>query len=1159
MPAYCAFHNEGTAPLVISRLGATDAVRFVVDNAPSAAQPLVVAAGSFTDVTVRFVAEEPLGVTKVNFDASLILESNADNSASVGMRFRGAYSEFIEGGNEISNQQLFEAFNWKTEMGRDARNEYIIRPSSDRPSAARVDSGAEGDLVLPDYFVQADPTKPVQLIHIGALHGFGGEVTRIINSGGTTLNNFSYNHGSYYFQTLLPRATDTSPLIAGRQTATINGNFQVSIAGYRTSGGNYAGQYANQILGMRVYKVIDEDGVVVPNEFIIIQDYVGNGCAQGGGNCDWQDNVAYLINARPYIKPSASNIPDLTVQAGTPAHYGVAQYFNNGYPGNTLQFSATAANGGSLPAWVQVDRKSGSVAVRAPYSMIGQTVTLSVIATDNNQTRVIANLRIFIGGNADDCTVNANADGQQKFIYCAGASVQLRGEAGSGIYQWTGPDGFVSSAQNPYVSVPGTYTLTSRSLDGGSCGAGASVTVIEDFTQAPALRIVSPAPVLTCTVASIELTAESAAQNATFEWYAGSRRIGRGKRVIVSDTGTYTLVATAAGGCSTSTQVTVTEDFTPPVAGTGGSTVICSSAAPVNLFERLAVLGGNPQPGGTWSFFGKPVSDQFDPRTALPGVYTYTVGGRAGCTTATATLTVLLSTGATFYRDADGDGFGDPGLALVDCTAPAGYVTNGADCNDGNPSVHPGGAEVCDGIDNNCDGQVDEGTACVPQGAVKRINAGGPAVVQDGVSFEADQYYLEGSSFSNTQANVPALYQTERTNGSPYYIQYRVPMPAGRYRLRLHFAEIWWNAPGGGSGGAGQRLFDVVVEGYRVMDNYDIYADVGAATPVVKEFLVNNYDDVFYFYFDARSTVGGRDQPKISAIEIISLDDNGPNQAPVARAKATPATGSAPLVVALDGSASSDPDGGIVRYDWSWSGGAFTGPSGVVTLANGNYTFTLTVTDDKGAQATTTVPVTVGNAVLDADGDGVADGEDNCPTVYNPDQTLKVFYADADRDGFGDPAVSVRACAAPAGYVDNNLDLCPTVASSNTADTDGDGIGDACDPDDDNDGVADADDCAPLDATVSAPRLYYADFDGDGFGDASMAKLDCAQPTGYVLNRTDNCPATYNPTQTDTDQDGVGDACGNSSLGKGAFWLEAECAAVGSVWTRSVFGRCLQQ
>jgi uncharacterized protein (TIGR03382 family) len=64
-----------------------------------------------------------------------------------------------------------------------------------------------------------------------------------------------------------------------------------------------------------------------------------------------------------------------------------------------------------------------------------------------------------------------------------------------------------------------------------------------------------------------------------------------------------------------------------------------------------------------------------------------------------------------WYTDADGDGFGDPATEVLSCTPPKGTVANGLDCDDADASVLPGGEELCDGVDNDCDGTVDEADA----------------------------------------------------------------------------------------------------------------------------------------------------------------------------------------------------------------------------------------------------------------------------------------------------------------------------------------------------------------------------------------------------------------------------------------------------------------
>jgi hypothetical protein len=70
--------------------------------------------------------------------------------------------------------------------------------------------------------------------------------------------------------------------------------------------------------------------------------------------------------------------------------------------------------------------------------------------------------------------------------------------------------------------------------------------------------------------------------------------------------------------------------------------------------------------------------------------------------------------GVVFYRDADGDGEGTGDLTVTGCddAAPAGYVGNARDCDDTSAEISTAAPEVCDGLDNNCDGAADNGITC---------------------------------------------------------------------------------------------------------------------------------------------------------------------------------------------------------------------------------------------------------------------------------------------------------------------------------------------------------------------------------------------------------------------------------------------------------------
>lgn len=156
-----------------------------------------------------------------------------------------------------------------------------------------------------------------------------------------------------------------------------------------------------------------------------------------------------------------------------------------------------------------------------------------------------------------------------------------------------------------------------------------------------------------------------------------------------------------------------------------------------------------------------------------------------------------------------------------------------------------------------------------PSAATDRRDAG---VRDGGAEWRRDEFFDGGSARGRPEVtrilgtDRDELYLSQRIGrGDEASFSYAIPMPDdGTYLVRLHFAEIYWGATGGPDASAGQRVFSVDAERRPALTDYDIAADVGSMTAVVKEFEVDVDDGRLDLEFSA-----SRDQPAVAGIEIL--------------------------------------------------------------------------------------------------------------------------------------------------------------------------------------------------------------------------------------------------------------------------------------------------
>ena len=472
-----------------------------------------------------------------------------------------------------------------------------------------------------------------------------------------------------------------------------------------------------------------------------------------------------------------------------------------------------------------------------------------------------------------------------------------------------------------------------------------------------------------------------------------------------------------------------------------------------------------------------------------------------------------VDTGPVDTATADTDSGADTDPTDTDIGAPVdvdadGFTTADGDCDDANATVFPGADERCNALDDDCDGVIDPSTS---------IDALTVYLDADADGFgDAEASWLACEVGANETVN-PGDCDDADARYSPVADESDCTDPAD------------YNCDGS------TGYVDADGDGYAACaecDDTDADAFPGA------EELCNGQDD---------DCDGSLDEGAFDAtLWFADLDADGFGDAAAPTLACDAPLGASPLDSDCDDASA------LVFPDAPEScNGVDDDCDG--TLDEGALDASLWFADDDGdgfgdASATATACAAPSGYVASPadcdDGDGAVspDGVESCNSVDDDcDGTVDggatdaiPWYADVDRDGYGDAANVVIACAAPARRVANANDCDDgdvTVHPNALEFCNG--------TDDDCDGVVD-----PADAGGATP--WYADADRDSFGDPAATVSSCEQPTGFVAGATDcdDTTATTFPGADETcnavDDDCDGTVDPESALDAGTVYADAD-------------------
>lgn len=415
-------HNKGISPLIISKLLLSNSTAWAIEKLngktySSSALPINISSGTYADIKIKFKALDQASRVKV-LHATLTISSNDDAFPAKVVSLNGIWQKSGEGTHEPWAQEILEAFNLKTSTGfgyNDVDNGDPKKP--------------KGDEIFPAYFVRADTSMPVVVRQMNAYHGCCNEADKIqwFTKGSSVLTTIT-THIAVDAQTVLPH--ESSGAGAGEMISP-PGAFGFNVGMGNTTD---ASKNPGKKIGVKVLKAIDSNGYIIPNSYILANDYLGSAST----NYDYNDNMYFVSNLKPekgsaFFSALGANHSDLdfgerVLQTTTSLQLTLSSFgktYSDGSKDPLLVISSVSVTGDNKSEFI--------ISQPAPTTLSpGKSTTLTIKFKPTSEGLKNADLLIFYNSSKSPYRVPLFAIGKQsttlvsaKFRINSGSSASL--------------------------------------------------------------------------------------------------------------------------------------------------------------------------------------------------------------------------------------------------------------------------------------------------------------------------------------------------------------------------------------------------------------------------------------------------------------------------------------------------------------------------------------------------------------------------------------------------------------------------------------------------------------------------------------------------------------------------------------------------------------